>query len=242
MSNSSSTKRATRVSILIGDIPIDVYQLPDGTYRLAGRQVTDAVKEPANQLLRFYGVRGLKALPDVCTIENSEGASAVGLKPETAVDYWAYAASHKGNVTAVKLLTALSKNPSALGLPSDFKCVVAAPKAIAKEAERLKRRNQRRIANASPEKQVENRLAATLPGCQQQVLTAVGQLDILTATEVIEVKDVKAWKAALGQVLVYGGQYPSHSLRLHLFGAVRSDMRQLIEGECGRFKVKVTWE
>ena len=242
VSNSNTTKRATRVSIAIGDIPMDVYQLPDGSYRLAGKNVTDAVGEPNNSLSRVYGVKSLKTLPGAMQTRINDGGDAVLVPAETAVEYWAHCASNKANKLAAMLIKSISAQPEVLGLSPSFKCVVSIPSSVEKERQRLKQKRKRQIDKASPEKQVENRLAATLPNCQQQVLTAVGQLDILTAAEVIEVKDVKAWKAALGQVLVYGGQYPSHSLRLHLFGAVRSDMVRLIENECSRFGVQVTWD
>ena len=57
------TKKAERATITVGSIEMNVYQMPDGNYKLAGRNVTDAVEESANSLLRKLGVKSLKALP-----------------------------------------------------------------------------------------------------------------------------------------------------------------------------------
>ncbi len=55
--------KAIRVQIKLGIIPLNVYQLPDGRYCLAGRNVTDAVKENNATLPRYFGVKSLKDLP-----------------------------------------------------------------------------------------------------------------------------------------------------------------------------------
>lgn len=62
-----------------------------------------------------------------------------------------------------------------------------------------------------------DRLAEKLKG-KKEVHTKAGRIDILTDTEVIEVKRVSGWKGAIGQVKSYGSYYPNHSLRIHLFG------------------------
>jgi len=48
----------------------------------------------------------------------------------------------------------------------------------------------------NPEYQVVQRLQAKLGG-QTEIVTAVGRIDLLTETEIIEVKQVSDWKAAL---------------------------------------------
>jgi hypothetical protein len=52
---------------------------------------------------------------------------------------------------------------------------------------------------------------------EREVVTPCGRIDILTKTEIIEVKEYKGWKAALGQILVYANFYPEHQKRIHLF-------------------------
>lgn len=96
--------KAIRVLIHLGNIPLNVYQLPDGTYRLAGKQVTDAIGEPNNSLNRFYGVKSLKALPSkdsgsIQPIKTTEGGSFIPVDIETATQYWLGMAI-KGNAIA----------------------------------------------------------------------------------------------------------------------------------------------
>ena len=66
--------------------------------------------------------------------------------------------------------------------------------------------------------QIRNRLHTVLGGLTE-VTTPAGRVDLLAEAEIIEVKAVKDWKAALGQVLIYSGFYPQHQKRLHLFGS-----------------------
>lgn len=56
--------KAVRGQVFLGDIPLDVYMLPDGSYRLSGRGVTDAVGENSITLIRKMGVKALKDLPN----------------------------------------------------------------------------------------------------------------------------------------------------------------------------------
>jgi len=68
----------------------------------------------------------------------------------------------------------------------------------------------------SIEKQVRDRLQVALGGLIE-VITPIGRIDLLTDTEIIEVKVVNDWKAGMGQVLAYSAYFPSHEKRLHLF-------------------------
>lgn len=94
----------------------------------------------------------------------------------------------------------------------------------------------------SVEYQIRDRLRAELGGLVE-VITPAGRIDLLTDTEIIEVKAVKDWKAALGQILVYSGFYPQHQKRLHLFGTAR-ELQALadIEAAVIGFGIKVTGE
>lgn len=51
-----------------------------------------------------------------------------------------------------------------------------------------------------------------------EVQCVAGRVDILTMEEVIEVKYWSKWKAAVGQILVYGSCFPNHRKRVHLYG------------------------
>ena len=51
-----------------------------------------------------------------------------------------------------------------------------------------------------------------------EVQTDSGFIDLLTDTEIIEIKNGKKWKQAIGQILIYSSYYPEHTKRIHLFG------------------------
>lgn len=123
--------KAIRVQIKLGIIPLNVYQLPDGRYCLAGRNVTDAVKENNATLPRYFGVKSLKNLPSAkngtLTLNHSgvysegkspqdKGLSLKQIKADTgetfipvaiedAAQYWG-AMSQKGNALANAILVA----------------------------------------------------------------------------------------------------------------------------------------
>lgn len=92
-----------------------------------------------------------------------------------------------------------------------------------------------------PEKIVQERMKRRTGG-EIEVLTESGKIDLLTSTELIEIKEVKSWKAGIGQILVYAHYYPSHSKRLHLFGACHSSYLENIRKHCHRFDITLTWE
>ena len=77
---------------------------------------------------------------------------------------------------------------------------------------------------------------------ETEVITPSGRIDILTSSELIEVKTTKNWKSAIGQILVYGHYYPSHQKRIHLIGQAHSSMKAIIEDHCSKFNINVTWE
>ncbi|MBE9018894.1 hypothetical protein C7Y66_11000 [Chroococcidiopsis sp. CCALA 051] len=92
------------------------------------------------------------------------------------------------------------------------------------------------------EKSICDRLHSELGGLVE-VATPAGRNDLLTNAEIIEIKAIKDWKAALGQILVYSGFYPQHQKRLHLFGSTK-ELKALpdIEAAVLSFAVKVTCE
>lgn len=69
-----------------------------------------------------------------------------------------------------------------------------------------------------------------------------GQVDLVTATEVVEVKSMTMWKHALGQVLAYSACFPKHRARIHLYmdnEEQGTDLSDIIE-VCSRVGVRVT--
>lgn len=91
------------------------------------------------------------------------------------------------------------------------------------------------------EQEVQAKLFLEVGG-NREVLTLAGKIDILTSTQVIEVKRVKKWVHGVGQVLVYGTYYPSHERRIHLFGETQASMITFIEAHCAKLGIVVTWE
>jgi len=91
------------------------------------------------------------------------------------------------------------------------------------------------------EAKVRDRLAKELNG-KTEVSTPVGRIDILTKTEVIEVKKVTGWKGAIGQVKSYGKYHPNHKLRIHLFGAMTEIKLKTIQEHYESEGITLTWE
>lgn len=92
------------------------------------------------------------------------------------------------------------------------------------------------------ERKIRDRLKLELGGLTE-VIIPVGRIDLLTETEVIEVKHISEWKSAMGQVLAYSNFYPNHYKRLHLFSTEeQSEQLITIESTCLPFEVLVTFE
>ncbi|KAG5181964.1 FirrV-1-A34, partial [Tribonema minus] len=66
------------------------------------------------------------------------------------------------------------------------------------------------------ERDVRDDLALALDG-SIEMKSPAGFADVVTATEVIEVKSCRNWKHALGQVLAYHAFMSDKSKRIHLF-------------------------
>lgn len=75
-----------------------------------------------------------------------------------------------------------------------------------------------------------------------EVKTPIGYIDIMTDHQIIEVKRVRKWKWALGQILVYGLYHPNHEKRIHLFGRCKESKLEMIKEHCANFNVVVTWQ
>jgi hypothetical protein len=93
----------------------------------------------------------------------------------------------------------------------------------------------------SPEKKIQVRLAKKLGG-KLEVRTSSGTADIVTSTEVIEVKEASLWKGALGQVITYQLDMPHLSKRIHLFNVPPKFNKTRVEKACSSFDVLVTYE
>ena len=67
----------------------------------------------------------------------------------------------------------------------------------------------------------------------------MGFIDLLTEDEIIEIKEGKSWKHAVGQVLMYAIEYPQHKKRIHLFNIEKNDT---IEKYCELYGIVVSYE
>jgi hypothetical protein len=86
-----------------------------------------------------------------------------------------------------------------------------------------------------------DRLADKLNG-KIEVQTEAGRIDILTASEVIEVKNASGWKSAIGQIKSYGRYYPRHKMRVHLFGKLTESKLKTVTAVCESEGIVLTWE
>lgn len=92
---------------------------------------------------------------------------------------------------------------------------------------------------ARHEFKIRDEIAAAHPGSRTEVQCSSGIVDIVTPTEIIEVKRAPMWKAALGQVLAYSSDFPRHAPRVHLFGP-DAEHFYVACVTCERFGVRVT--
>jgi hypothetical protein len=74
-----------------------------------------------------------------------------------------------------------------------------------------------------------------------EVHTVAGRIDLVTSTEVIEIKKIANWKDSLGEVLAKGAFFPEHRKRIHLFG-VSDKLMTTILASCTPLNITVTFE
>jgi hypothetical protein len=89
------------------------------------------------------------------------------------------------------------------------------------------------------EKSIRDRLHQELGG-RVEAPTKFGPVDLLTATELIEVKEFPDWKTGLGQLLAKANCYSDRTKRLHLFG--KPINLENIQACCAEFNISVTFE
>ncbi|CAM9577254.1 unnamed protein product, partial [Ectocarpus sp. 6 AP-2014] len=100
-------------------------------------------------------------------------------------------------------------------------------------------------SNRVMESSVRDALASSVAG-EKEVSTLAGNIDVLSDTEVIEVKYYRQWKHGLGQVLAYQSYYPYLAKRVHLFAQTGDKDTEkylaLARSVCGAHSVNVTFE
>ena len=113
---------------------------------------------------------------------------------------------------------------------------------VEKQNLKIERQKQRlKQKEIHSEKIYQLKLQKSLGG-SIEVPCLVGRIDLLTDTEIIEIKEARLWKSALGQLLVYSIYYPSHTMRMHLFGNIKEPFFSSAKSHCSNFNVVVTFE
>jgi len=103
----SQGTKAVKAIIYLGNIPLDVYQLPDSSYKLYAESVTAAIDKQGRDLLNFLRGKSLQALPfkDYNLIHapkvevDGQGGFIKPIPVPLATSYWLYRA-FKGNIKA----------------------------------------------------------------------------------------------------------------------------------------------
>lgn len=96
---------------------------------------------------------------------------------------------------------------------------------------------KRQQPEAAIQKKMEKKLGGSHASCP------AGVVDILCETSLVEIKEWRNWKAALGQTLAYAFFYPNRMLHIHFFGELPPDeYRIMVITICTHYRIKVTWE
>lgn len=98
--------------------------------------------------------------------------------------------------------------------------------------------------NEQKEHTIRDALSVRLGGTTE-VVAEHGIIDVVTPTEVIEVKYVKKYLHAIGQILGYSETFPDKTRRIHLFGSVEEltpDLLMRVISLCDKHHISVTHE
>lgn len=109
--------KATRASIQIGDLSVDGFMLPDGSYRMSQTQTAEAVGKDESNARKFLGSKGIKALlgrnytPGSIEVDSSgqvRGQTRINALPlEVVSAFWVWELSKK-NKQALALVMAMT--------------------------------------------------------------------------------------------------------------------------------------
>jgi hypothetical protein len=97
------------------------------------------------------------------------------------------------------------------------------------------------VSNQQKEKEIQQKLALS-KNAQTEVSTKAGFIDIVAQKEIIEVKNIKDWKHAVGQIIIYGLEYPKKKKRIHLFGKCSEDFKLMVVSYCDQLDISVSFE
>jgi hypothetical protein len=227
------TIKAQRATIeYVDGISVDGYMMPDGEFRVGITGASIALGYGENWLYRLTDRKGktLKALqslgytnktiPVECDTVNGGGQCVATISTIDFDILTAFAAS-EGKRNAMRLLSGNLRIERTTALEPQIK---------------------RNLSSNQLEKIIQKNLAKTLLDANLEVSTLAGRIDILTDTQLIEVKEWKRWKEAIGQVFCYGKYYPEHEKRIHFFGCASPDFIKLVESHCQEMDIVVTYE
>ena len=89
------------------------------------------------------------------------------------------------------------------------------------------------------EKQIQEKLKSEL-NAESEIKTPVGYIDLETSDEIIEIKEIKNWKHAVGQILCYG-MYINKQKCIYLFGDETDDTESIIMETCSKLDIAVVF-
>lgn len=67
------------------------------------------------------------------------------------------------------------------------------------------------------------------------------KIDILTETEIIEIKNFKNFMKAIGQILIYSQYYPKHKKRIHFFNIKKDTPIEFLKNICEKYDIRLTF-
>lgn len=82
---------------------------------------------------------------------------------------------------------------------------------------------------------------ASLLGGKTEIWTPAGYVDVATQTEIIELKKVKQWKDAIGQILVYSHYFPGCQKKICLIGQATTEFKAVVQEHCDRLEITLEW-
>lgn len=187
-------------------------------------------------------ILGKESRSPFVNVKNYCLVSAEDMMDELALNFTEYhndrarvAIAYAGKVAARALSSEVS------GKKSDVSFTAKGLYETVKDIKLTKRCRLKRLA----EKQTENSIAAELKtreGGHGEITILTGRVDLLTQSEVIEVKCVGNWKHAIGQAVVYQLSYPEKKPRIHLFGKSNANQKRIILEACRKLSITVTFE
>lgn len=78
-------------------------------------------------------------------------------------------------------------------------------------------------------------------GGTREVATPVGYIDLLNDTYIVEVKEARDWKHAVGQIICYDFYKPKRQKVIALFGKISNKLKGEVEYCCSNLNIDIWW-